>query len=54
MVVNVWIVVKVINQTNSSDSRLSRRLALDILKERYAQGDIDKQEFEERKNIEFA
>ena len=49
MVVNVWIVVKVINQTNRPNTRPGRRSALDILKERYAQGEIDKREFEERK-----
>ena len=49
IVIIVWIVVKIINQTNSSNTRLGNKSALDILKERYAQGEINKQEFEERK-----
>lgn len=46
----VWIVVKGIKQNNNSNTQFGNRSALDILKERYAWGEIDKQEFEERKN----
>jgi len=45
----VWAVVKGMNQSNSSGNQPERKSALDILKERYAKGEIDKQEFEERK-----
>lgn len=43
----VWVVVKGLNQ--SSANKGIGKSALDILKERYARGEIDKQEFEERK-----
>jgi putative membrane protein len=43
----VWMVVKGLNQ-NSINQSIGKS-ALDILKERYARGEIDKQEFEERK-----
>lgn len=44
----IWIVVKALNQGKIPEKG-SRNPALDILKERYARGEIDKQEFEERK-----
>lgn len=47
VVVIVWVVVKWLNQ--SSTNQGSGKSALDILKERYARGEIDKKEFEERK-----
>lgn len=43
----IWMVVKSMNQNNQS--QVSRKTPIDILKERYASGEIDKQEFEERK-----
>ncbi|MBP9882738.1 MAG: SHOCT domain-containing protein [Chitinophagales bacterium] len=44
----VWMVVKSMN-ANSRGNLPSGKSALEILKERYAQGGIDKEEFEERK-----
>ncbi|MBU1369889.1 MAG: SHOCT domain-containing protein [Bacteroidetes bacterium] len=44
----VWMVVKSMN-TNSRGKLPSGKSALDILNERYARGEIDKEEFEERK-----
>ena len=47
-IVIIWIIVKAINQNNASN-RDSAKTPFDILKERYAKGEIDKQEFEEKK-----
>jgi len=44
----IWLVVKFINQNNTSSSSY-KKSALDILKERYARGEIGKEEFEEKK-----
>ena len=45
----VWAVVKGMNQSNNSNNQPGSKSALEILKDRYARGEIDKQEFEERK-----
>lgn len=44
----IWLVIRVINQ-NSSQKQTDNRSALDILKERYARGEISKEEYEEKK-----
>ncbi len=48
LIVFVWLIVKVINQSGTSNQP-NKSSALDILKERYARGEIDKEEFEEKK-----
>lgn len=48
LIVIIWLVVKTINQSNNT-KRSDHNSALDILKERYARGEISKEEFEEKK-----
>ena len=47
VVLIVWFVSRTANRSNPGNT--PGKSALDILKERYARGDIDKTEFEERK-----
>ena len=44
----VWI-VREIGSRNHSDKTSHSKTAMDILKERYAKGEMDKKEFEEKK-----
>ncbi|MFP4690407.1 MAG: SHOCT domain-containing protein [Bacteroidales bacterium] len=44
----IWIVAKSMSQDTAA-TRHPEKTALDILKERYAKGEIDKKEFEERR-----
>ncbi len=47
IIIVIWFIVKVVNLNNQQGS--NSKTPLDILKERYAKGEIDKEEFEERK-----
>lgn len=44
----IWLVYKMSSQNNNYNQRIGKS-ALDILKERYAAGEINKSEFEEKK-----
>jgi len=44
----IWLIVKVVNQKINPDQP-DNKTPLDILKERYAKGEIDKEEYEEKK-----
>jgi len=45
----IWMIVKSMNRGTGSTTQSPGKSALDILKERYAKGEIDKEEFEKRK-----
>lgn len=49
LVLIIWAVTKNVNSGNSVPTE--SKSALDILKERYARGEINKDEFEEKKSV---
>ena len=49
IVVGIVVLVKWLSHPPGTDERSSGNKALDILKERYAHGEIDEQEFKKRK-----
>lgn len=50
LVVIVWAITKGINSGQNA-TPIEKKSALDILKERYDSGEIDKEEFEEKKRV---
>lgn len=51
IVAAVVLLVRWVSSHRPGDRSTSERDALDILKERFARGDIDKEEYEERKRV---
>jgi len=49
LVIIIWFVVKAVNQDGSTNQSKNKS-ALNILKERYARGEISKKEYEEKRN----
>lgn len=46
----IWVVIRSAGQRSNLDKTANHKPPLDILKERYARGEIEKAEFEQRKN----
>jgi len=51
LIVLIWAIVKGKNTVPNSSTTTEKKSALDILKERYARGDINKEEFDEKKHV---
>ena len=50
-IVLVWVIVNGFSLSQNSSTTGEKKSALDILKERYARGEINKDEFEEKKHV---
>lgn len=48
LIAAIWLIVRTVNQNPANQS--SGKSALDILKERYARGEISKEEYHEKRN----
>lgn len=49
LIVFVWLIIRVISGNTGNAGYTRKGSAMDILKERYARGEIDKKEFDEKK-----
>ena len=50
LILVIWAVTRGINAGHHSSTPVEKKSALDILKERYARGEISKEEFQEKKH----
>jgi putative membrane protein len=48
IIVTIWLIVKIMSRNNNRNVPIDKS-PMDILKERYARGEISKQEYEEKK-----
>lgn len=49
LIIGIILLVKTLLGSSSTSGRVQEKTALDILKERYARGEIDKAEFDQKK-----
>ncbi|MDF1573341.1 MAG: SHOCT domain-containing protein [Bacteroidales bacterium] len=45
----IWVVIRSTGQNNNTNNAVNQNTSLDILNERYARGEIDKEEYEIKK-----
>ncbi len=50
LIVIIWLIVKAVNYSNRSQND-NDKSALDVLKKRFAEGEISREEYEEMKKI---
>ena len=50
IIVAIWLIVKILGRSNNRNAPIEKT-PVDILKDRYARGEISKQEYQEKKKV---